>query len=233
MMILLSLLASVALADPAEDLTVASDADLPLPARMEAFNRLVAEGATDIGLVVATANDDGADARKRWVSARVLGQVGGDRARSTLEGLLSDAMPAMRAAAAQSLGDLGDRSVVPKVMTLLGDPAVMVRAAAAESLGKLRDPDSVQALSDALASKDNFYRGSSIWVRRHYVVALGQIGSESAVPALLRCLDDGDEAVQAEAVRAFETVAGFSYSDGREPGEEREAWRRWAQQRLR
>jgi hypothetical protein len=228
MMLTLALLLSLAQASPKEDLRAAANAELPEAARMEAFDRLVRTGLTDIAWVSEVAATDKAEARERWVAVRVLGKVGGDRAKNQLVALLSDDMPAMRAAAAQSLGDLGEARQAQALTPLLRDPALIVRAAAAEALGKLRDPVAVAPLGEALSARDNYYRGSSLWVRRHYVKALGQIGSRKAVPTLVRCLDDADEAVASEAVLAFEGIAGFDYREGRELGEQKAAWRRWA-----
>ena len=161
------------------------------------------------------------------------GMVRGDAPKAVLVELLKDEQPAIRAAAVQALGDLGDGRMAVAVGAMLKDPAVIVRAGAAEALGKLRSPSSVQPLADALSARDNFYRGSSLWVRRHYVDSLGNIGSKEAVPTLLRCIDDSDESVRLASVKALETVAGFSYADGRDPDQQREAWRRWAQSQLR
>lgn len=226
-MMALFLLLGLALAGPVEDLTLAANSNAPESARMEAFERLVRTGATNLSHVAAVAKDDKADARERWVAVRVLGKVGGDAARTELLALIKNDMPAMRAAGAQALGDLGESSLSVAVNPLLQDPALIVRAAAAEALGKLRNADSVPALAAALAARDSYYRGSSLWVRRHYVVALGEIGHRSAAGTLVRCLDDADEAVAAEAIRSFERIAGFSFADGRSPTEQREAWKRW------
>lgn len=226
------LLTAVAWATPQEDLTQAANPDLPEVARLEAFDRLVRAGATDMALVSRTAVEEDADTRARWVSIRVLGMVRGDRARTTLLGLMDDPQPAIRAAATQALGDLGDRNTAGAVAARLQDPAIIVRAAAAEALGKLGDAGAVPALSQALAARDNYYRGSSLWVRRHYVASLGQIGSRDAIPALVRALEDADPAVSGAAVAAFEDIAGFSYAEGRDLDRQRQAWRRWAQSQL-
>lgn len=233
-MTLLSILLSVGLAfaGAPEDLQAASDGALPTAARMQAFERLVMRGNTDLVLVLTVAADEEADARQRWVAVRVLGQVGGDRASETLLGLLDNDMPAMRAAATQALGDVGNKRHTARVGAMLEDDAVIVRAASAEALGKLADPSAVPALTAQLDSKDGFYRGSSLWVRKHYVVALGQIRSKKAVPSLLRSLDDADTAVASATVQAFEEISGFSYAEGRNEQEQREAWRRWAQSQL-
>ena len=216
-----------------EDLLQAADPDLPEPARMAAFERLVQAGGTDIALIGALATDSKGDSRQRWVAVRALGRVQGDRAEQVLLGLLADPEPAMRAAAVQALGDLGQRRHAARATALLADPAIIVRASAAETLCRIGDEAAVVALSDALFDRDSYYRGSSLWVRRHYVEAIGCIGRRSAVPALLRALDDNDQAVSEASMKALAKVAGFDYAEGRSPQEAKEAWRRWAQSQIR
>lgn len=228
------LLCGPAFAGPAQDLAQAADPDLPKAARMQAFERLVAVGSTDLGVVQKAALDTkSADTRSRWVAIRVLGKVGGPRARQLLVQLASDPEPAIRAAALQAMGDTGDRSLEPEVVDALGDPAVIVRAGAAAALCSIGSGAAVDPLSTALDSRDSFYRGSSLWVRRHYIETMGCIGSRKALPALLRTLDDRDTAVAEATLGAFAKIAGFDYAEGRDAAEQREAWRRWAQAQLR
>jgi HEAT repeat protein len=229
----LLLAAPVARADASSDLVEAANAQVPESARLAAFDRLVRTGQTNITHVRAIATADDADTRQRWVAIRVLGKVRGDGPRDVLLSLLQDEQPAIRAAATQALGDLGDRSTTPQLIEKLKDPAVIVRAGAAESLGKIADASAVSPLADALQARDNYYRGSSLWVRSHFVAALGEIGSRDAVPTLLRALDDTDAGVQQAAVVAMERVAGFSYAEGRDAEQQRAAWRRWGQAQIR
>lgn len=224
---------SLALAAPADDLALATRKDLDEATRMAAFERLVDAAATDQALILKVSADPDADARQRWVAIRALGQAGGARAQQALHDLLSDDMPAIRVAAAQALGDLGDRGEVPAITPLLADPAMLVRAAAATALGQLGDPAAVPALATAYGANDNHYRGTSLWVRRYYIDAMGQIGHRSAYPSLLLALDDPDPTVSAAAVDALESVARFSFADGRDEAAEREAWRRWVANELR
>ncbi len=227
-------LVATALAGPAQDLAQAANPDVPKSARMEAFERLVANGTTDLGLVEKTAKDvKSGDTRSRWVAIRVLGKVGGPRARQLLVDLANDPEPAIRAAALQAMGDTGDRSLSDTVVGALTDPAVIVRAGAAASLCAIGGGEAVEPLSRALDAKDSYYRGSSLWVRRHYVDTMGCIGSRKALPALLRGLDDRDDAVAKASLSAFSKIAGFDYAEGRSEDEQREAWRRWAQAQLR
>ncbi len=223
----------VALAGPAQDLELAANADVPKATRMQAFERLVAVGTTDLGVVEKAALDaKSADTRSRWVAIRVLGKVGGPRARQLLVQLAGDPEPAIRAAALQAMGDTGDRSLESNAVTALGDPAVIVRAGAAAALCNIGTGAAVEPLARALDARDSFYRGASLWVRRHYIETMGCIGSRKALPALLRTLDDRDPAVAAATVGAFAKIAGFDYAEGRSDDEQREAWRRWAQAQL-
>ncbi|MCB9779963.1 MAG: HEAT repeat domain-containing protein [Alphaproteobacteria bacterium] len=218
----------VAHAGPVQDLAQAADGDLPAVARQEAFDRLVVLGATDTATVLTMARNPDGDTRQRWVAIRVLGHVGGDGAENALVGLLDDPQPAIRAAVVGALGELGKSRNTGAVAAKLSDPAIIVRAEAANALGMLRDPSAVDALGKAIDDKSNFHRGSPLWVRKHYVRALGEIGHKNGVRYLLRAMDDQDPEVQAETIPAFEKISGFSMAQGRTQEQEREAWRRWA-----
>ena len=137
-----------------------------------------------------------------------------------------------RTAAASALGDTGNQRFVTVLSDRLEDDAIIVRAAAAEALGKLGSVKGIPALDKALVSDSNHYRGSSLWVRRHYVAALKAIAHKDSYGTLLRCLDDVDPSVLAEAISALEATAGFTMSEGRTETQEIEAWRRWLANQL-
>jgi HEAT repeat protein len=225
--------ALVAWAGPVQDLAQAADPDLPEDARMAAFERVVSVGMSDLGAVSRVALDNDGDTRKRWVAIRALGKIRGDQATALLVQLSENPEPAIRAAAVQAMGDLGDNRNSTILFAKLADPAVIVRAGAAEALCKVGDRTAIEPLDKALGSRDNFYRGSSLWVRRHFVAALGCIGGRETIPVLLRALEDADPSVQSSAVLAFREVAGFTYGEGRSPEEEIAAWKRWAADQLR
>ena len=199
---------------------------------MAAFDRLVQTGATDLQVVRASATSGEEDLRKRWVSIRVLGKVGGAPARELLPPLTVDPDPAIRAASLSALGDLRSPDFVDIIEVRLKDEAIIVRAAAAEALGKIKEPGAIGSLEKALQASDARYRGASLWVRRHYVEALGEIGSSEAYPALLRSLYDDDPAVVTATVIALEKISGFDFKEGRDFSAQQEAWRRWLQSQL-
>lgn len=220
-------LLSLALAGTSEDLTQAANSDLPEEVRMEAFNTLVMDyDRIRPELEVVVHNDDH-DARERWIAARVMGQTHSPDAKSALLKLCDDPMPAMRAAAASALGDLGYKDTADRVGQMLSDDAVIVRVAAADALGLLKSESSARYLEAALKDRTNYYRGESLFVRRHYVEALGEIGAWSSVPALIACFEDRDESVQDAALVALRKIVGYDFAEGRERDEHMEAWRRW------
>ncbi len=226
---LVTLLAlGVALASGPADLTQAADANLTEDDRMALFHAMVADYPRNRPWLEEIAADDAHNARERWVAVRVLGQTGHPDAKAPLLALCLDPMPAIRAAAAASLGDLGDKSVTQQLAKMLQDAAIIVRAAAADSLGQLKDAATVGPLTDALWDTDSFYRGQSVWARRHYVDALGEIGSAKALPALVRGLEDTDPNVVTSSLSALRKINGYDFAEGRTREEHIEAWRRWA-----
>lgn len=208
-----------------ELIEIAADADRTGEQRMAAFEEAVDQARpTD---VIPLAQDSSADARMRWVAIRVLGNLGSPPAVEALVDLLDDDRSGMRAAACAALADAGARQHAEKVAGLLEDPAVIVRAAAADALGELGDIRTVAYLDRALQDPSNHYRGSSLWVRRHYVEALADIGHPEALGPLVRSLHDEDSAVVEAALTALQEINGFSYAEGRTREERIQAWCRW------
>lgn len=194
--------------------------------RRQALGRL--GDAANTHEVIAKARTAETPPRERWVAVRALGRNPAPEAGVTLLELLDAKETPTRIAAVGALGDRGNRDVVPRLAALLVDPAILVRHAAADALGKLKATDAVHDLGRALTDPSNHYRGQSLWVRKHFVSALGAIGSHDAAPYLRAALDDSDAEVVRAALAAFEQLAGFSYQQGRTAEEEKEAWRRWA-----
>jgi HEAT repeat protein len=219
-------------ADSMSDLKLAANSDVTVVERESAFAKIVSNGSTEIQYLLSVAKDVEQTTRLRWVAIRALGQIRGPQAESLLLGLLDDPEPAIRTAAVSAVGDLGNGVNSPLLAVYLKDPAVIVRVAAAEALGKLQDSESVEALGIALQDEQNQYRGSSLWVRAHFVIALGSIGSKDAYPVLLKSITDSDPRVVQSTVRSLEMIAGFSFGDGRSTEQEIEAWSRWLQNQL-
>ena len=228
----LFLSASLAVAGPSEDLSLAADDSQVEDVRMDAFFRLVRLGASDLNPLLEVAKSAETPMEQRWIAIRVLGRLDGSTVRSTLIELSQDSSAPVRAAAIEALGDQGRKDTVQSIIPALQDPAIIVRVSAATALASLRSSEAIEALDDALQDQSNYRRGQSLWVRRYFVLAIGAIGDDAAYPVLLRTLNDSDQRVVDQTIDALEKIAGFSFAEGREPEEERQAWVRWTQSRI-
>jgi HEAT repeat protein len=227
MLLALMLWVGAAIAGPAERLTTAANPDLPQHERQDAFNQLVMDYEQIRPDLENVLFDQDADTRERWIAARVMGHTRSPHAKTALLKLCDDPQPAMRAAAASGLGELGYKDTADRVGELLTDAAIMVRAEAAAALGKIGNESSARYLEAALRDGTNYYRDESLWVRSHYVQALGQIRSQTSIPVLITCLDDPDQNVQNASLEALRQIVGYDFAEGRSRQEHMEAWRRW------
>lgn len=219
----------LAFAGVSEDLVIAKDVDQPLALRQAAFGRMADEDNT--GRVLSLIDDAQTTNDERWVLIRCLGSNSTAEAREAQLRYLVDKNALTRMAALEGLADRMDTTLSGRVAALLQDPAILVRYAAIDALARLKDPASIPDLARVLEDPTNTYRGSSLWVRRKATEAIGSIGTDAAVAALAKALDDTDPEVVTAAVQGLEKVAGFSYKEGRAAAEELTAWRRWAASR--
>lgn len=100
----------------------------------------------------------------------------------TLRQQLSHADPRMRQDAAEALGKANDVFAIPLLQLALDDDDTDVRLAAIAALVAL-DQVAFHALQDALLHADEK-------IRQQAVLGLGKLGNQSAVPDLIKCLDD-------------------------------------------
>lgn len=212
-----------------EDVEFAADADKPLDLRQAAFARLHDEGAVPTLLKIA--KDKDTSPQRRWVSVRALGLNPAPEASAALVEFLASENAPTRIAALAALGERKDRAFSGRVAARLEDKALLVRQAAADALGLLGDTATLPDLSRALQDPTGTYRGTSMWVRRHYVEAMGAIGTDAAIIHLAGALADADADVVTAAMNGLEKVAGFSYAQGRTRAEAIEAWSRWSKGR--
>jgi HEAT repeat protein len=95
---------------------------------------------------------------------------------------LNDEDPMVRVAAAHALASMPPAEAATVIVPLLQDKLEFVRREAAYSLGETRSRTAVQPLIDLLQTE------KQAAVRAAAVIALGQIGDQSAVPALAQAL---------------------------------------------
>jgi len=135
----------------------------------------------------------------RWRAAVALGALQDRRAVGPLLSCLKGKEIAVREHAAAALGEIGDaRAVQPLIGTLPPESGTLVGRRESSFMAQLDVPDRFR---DAFAKLD--YRDSR-WVAAR---ALGQIKAPSAVPALVRALNDTDYHLQHSAAWALGEIA--------------------------
>ena len=131
-------------------------------------------------------------------AAWVLGQMGTDEVVGELEGLLSDRSNKDAALwAVWALGEIASQGAIAALLKALKHREQDVRWRAATALGKNRVLEVVPALIDTLKNdRDGYVRGKA-------AAALGNIGSESAVSALVEGIADEDLYTSEQTVEAL------------------------------
>ena len=121
----------------------------------------------------------------RAAAAVSLGALKDERASASLLTALSDANAEIRLQAAVALGKLKDTKAIPRLSEIVEDPLEpdTVRDAAVAALGNIGNMAAEAVLMRALDVRIGN-------ISKNAVVALGQLKSEAAVPALIAILED-------------------------------------------
>src|SRR5438874_597457 len=182
---------------------VASLNDAEPSVRVAAAHALTSAPSSDAANALIPLLQDKLEFVRREV-AYALGEGGSRDAIAPLTKLLAaDKEMSVRAAAAMALGRIKDETAVIALAKAIDERAPkkkaeeneFLRRAAVESLGEIRSPAGVEILVAVLTTK-----GNSLDTRRVAAMALGKIGSNSAVPALQAALHS-DDPYLAEAAR--------------------------------
>ena len=121
----------------------------------------------------------------RWRATRALMLAGGNIAGPELAFLLSDGNVRVRAEAVRLFGKSANPGFLDVLLPLLADADVEVRSRAIEAVGDVGERDEVLT-----ARLGPFLEDPDPRIRMHAAAALGKIGTPSAVPALIRRLND-------------------------------------------
>ncbi len=145
--------------------------------------------ADTLDALVAGVTDS--DARRRRVSAAILGDVGGHAAEEALRELLNDADESVRLQALESLAGLDGALRSADAVRLVADPAVRVRrrAIALVQRGQSGSP----MIRDALTDEDHAVRAHAARIvgghtGRQIIDAMMETGDAAALAAAMRCI---------------------------------------------
>jgi HEAT repeat protein/beta-lactamase regulating signal transducer with metallopeptidase domain len=157
---------------------------------------------TAYSALMGMARDD--DVQVRREVAQHIGESEASGAFETLVTMSTDADDEVRANAIEGMHHFeNDQRVVLHLVRALKDKSPHVRQHAADGLSNVHEliKTAPTALIEALSDTDRD-------VRRAAVNALGQIGDESAVPALKRLTADNDVETRRHAVEALKEIGG-------------------------
>ncbi len=140
---------------------------------------------------------------------RLVGRVGGARARSALQQLCRSSKPEVRAEAVTALGSVPETDAATEIVPYLNDPDDQVRSAAAQVV--LRSPD-VELRKQGLAVLQGMLRSDKKDARLRGIFLLGELGVKKNKRLLEGTITDPDPEVRLASLQALAKLV--------EPGED-------------
>ncbi|MBC7911683.1 MAG: HEAT repeat domain-containing protein [Pyrinomonadaceae bacterium] len=186
--------------------------------RRDAVMRLGGMKRPDSSRVAALALKDASEIVRATAASAVL-SLPPDEAAAVLLPLLQDKREFVRQEAAYALGQTRSRTAVAGLLTRLEeDKQAGVRGAAAVALGMIGDDAATVSLARRLdpgfaaSAKRRGKKEDNEFVQRAAAVALGQIRSRAAVPALISAMrnERASDDVRREAARALGLIGDAS-----------------------
>lgn len=154
-------------------------------------------GGVRVGTLVQMRRlQQGASADERTSAAHALRAAGTTLPAADLLQALFDPSRRVRAQAARTLGDMGGDGAVEALARLIDEPGLGVAEEAAEALGRLGEPAGAAALLRGCRSDRPSLRMASLR-------ALADLQAPEAQDEMTACLDEGDPAVRAVALRGL------------------------------
>jgi len=134
--------------------------------------------------------------RRNKQPIRILGRIGDERARDTIEDFLGGGDVELEKISLRALGMIGSEESTDTVAQRLLADNEEIRSSAARALGMIGDTRAIEPLGDVLDEEDDdAVRASAAW-------ALTQIGTEDALETAAAYADDRSYLVQKEAEKA-------------------------------
>jgi HEAT repeat protein len=180
--------------------------EVATPDQPEVVDALIRRVTTDDEGAVRGAAIDALDQLGQDAIERLLAELtGADRGEDAADWAaaqrfvkaLSASRPELRMAAANALGRIGEESVVPKLLEALDDEDPRVRIRLCTACGRIGHPVAIDPLEDRLDHDPH------PMVRRAAADALGAIGTDEALAALLDLLEDESDSLRRVAATAL------------------------------
>ena len=153
--------------------------------------------------VASNLADDSTSERERAAAIEALGWMGSERAVPSILVALTDKENKFRLCAVRALGRIGGELAASRLVEALRDGDYLVGISAAEELGKMTGSQVLPALLEAVRDKNILF-----YVQGAAVSALGKIGGEKALTAVLESLDGESYVLRLAAAQSLGVIGG-------------------------
>ena len=173
------------------------------PQRVRELHRQGPKGYKNL-IKIAFGKDYGM--RHKWRAVVTMAQVGKKESLPELTKAAKSPQWFMRNAALVSMAEIVPQKAKKWARLMLTDSALIVRTEAVRVLRHLKDNKSSNVLWTELYSKQNYRGKKSLWIRRHIVETLAEIGSKNDVKKFVLVLQDTDKSLHEPAISALEKL---------------------------
>ncbi|MFP4457973.1 MAG: HEAT repeat domain-containing protein [Candidatus Zixiibacteriota bacterium] len=167
------------------------------------------------------------------LAAKILGEIGDDRALLSLMMASRGQSPALRAKACYALGEIREKEALDNLLLALDDSVASVRRSAAIAAGKIGDSKALDKLIEKLYDNDYSVRYSASYAiisigdtnivpelekrlandttmtKYHIIETIGQIGAESSRENLLSLTESPNHLTRGFAYKALSNYRGI------------------------
>lgn len=167
--------------------------------RREAVRNLTELGAKDaFEPLIKILKDETEIDHVRKFAAEGLASFGDEKAIEPLLNVSANKNHRIRQAAIWALSQFDDKRLLDFFVVLLKDQDSEVQSLAIQAVVRIGDKQVIKPLLDLLQNYDEFYI-----IRAEVALALGKLGGQAAIPALIARLEDEEPAVREGAVLAL------------------------------
>lgn len=191
---------------------------MPAAVRAESLKHLGAKGYKHLREI---AFDSNYGMKFQWRALSALSLLAGDKSAPELELAMKQKEWYLRNAGLVMLKEVKPKRALVWAKKLMKDSSLIVRTAAVEVIRSLKDNASTHLLWSELYEKQNYRGQQSLWIRRHIVEALGEMGKPGDVAQFMKVLDDKDATLYLPAVSALERLTKKQFGGPKDSLEKR------------
>ena len=186
---------------------------MPAAVRTESIKQLGADGYKNLREI---AFDSIYGMKFQWRALSSLSLLGGEKSLPELEVALKHKDWYLRNAGLVMLREVKPVRALFWAKKSMKDSSLIVRTAAVEVIRSLKDHNSASLLWTELYEKQNYRGQQSLWIRRHIVETLGEMGQAGDESRFIKVLDDKDATLYGPAVSALERLTKKQFGSAKD-----------------